>query len=80
MYFFYFYQLTAATIHEPHCHTALVSSVEVLSASADELISTANQSENPDCKILGAELGRRKAELDKTLGGLKEACKNGNFN
>ncbi|XP_026318174.1 uncharacterized protein LOC113228946 [Hyposmocoma kahamanoa] len=68
-------QLTAPTIYEPRCHMALVSSAEALSASADELVSTACQSENSGCKILGAELGRRKAELNKALGGLKEACK-----
>lgn len=73
----YYAQLSAPTIYEAHCQSALTASAETLASSAQHLTSTYKPLvEDPSRHKIGEELSHCSSELTKALDRLKAAYAN----
>ncbi|XP_026327865.1 uncharacterized protein LOC113236094, partial [Hyposmocoma kahamanoa] len=70
-------QLSAPTIYEPHCQTAITASAEILASSAQHLTTTWKPLvEDPARHQIGEELSKGTLDLTKALERLKAAYAN----
>lgn len=73
----YYAQLSAPTIYEAHCQTALTASAETLASSAQHLATTWKPLvEDPSRHQIGEQLSQCNLELIKSLDRLKAAFAN----